>query len=172
MFYLIPQELGSNPITNIFDLPEAMATFKAGLNICLILAVIISIILRKKQDKFLILTCMILGYPLNSSRYNLVILAIPLIYWLIKEHRRVGSFLIACLGAMEFACLGIGNVWEIAALNGQRITLHSLLSPIILATIIITIIVMRRKEFYIMVKRVKNHFALKRRKQDDLTTET
>lgn len=114
------------------------------------LCCLICLIFRRQEDKALLLCLWMVGYPYNSSPYNLVVLVAPLIYWAALGE---GKGAVAMLG-MGAALVMCKTRFALFATTVRHITLQSMLNPLLIAGMILLLLWMRRHELLEDVQKV------------------
>lgn len=135
---LVPRMMGKTSLQDITQVPEYVASFKLCLTVLLMFIVLSCFFLKKKHDQFLILIMMMVGYPIESGVYNLVIAVFPIVYWCSQESE---NRIIPCLGG---ALVMMKSVF-VLQFEPVYITLQAIANPLLELAIIIYIYYLRRK---------------------------
>lgn len=106
--------------------------YKYKMLVCFISAAALAgcFFLKKRHDIILILSVLMVGFPTYSATYNLILLIVPILYWISKEEDKIIPIIIVLL-LMNKAIV----VYYVENLNAN-ITLNSLLNPLLLFFII------------------------------------
>ncbi len=91
--------------------------------IVLIVSIAACFFMKREYDIFLICTTIMVCYPVESGTYNVILMVIPLLYWLYREENPF----IAVVG---FVCLMNKSMTIYLTSTGFGVTLHSIVEPI------------------------------------------
>ena len=105
---------------------------------------LLCLVLKHNHDRILIMTLMMLGFPIESGVYNLIMLIIPVSYWCMCEPK---DPLLPILGALLMACKSIFLVSK-----EPYVTWQAIINPVCILLMIGYIVLIRRKEIVAGVK--------------------
>lgn len=133
---LIPKMLGASPIMDISAIPEFVSGYRYLLTIFLVVVVLICFFLPNNHDRILILSMLLLGYPIESGVYNLVMVVGPILFWCMEEKE---NKIIPVLGVLLITMKSVFIVRQIPVL----VTLQAIINPLDEALIILYVVVLR-----------------------------
>ena len=136
---LVPKMLSDTPLTHISEVPGYVAGWRVFLTVLMAAAVVVCLVLRRNHDRVLLMTMMMLGYPIESGVYNLVIAVFPLVYWCAKEQE---DAVIPWLGCGLLMMKSVFVIQQPPVL----ITWQAVLNPVLELAIIGYIVFLRRRE--------------------------
>lgn len=148
--------MNNNSLLMLWDIPyyiarggqvglEEMAAHNGAAGavlVCLLgLSCVSCFALRRWQDRVLLLSLWMVGYPYNSGPYNLVMLIAPLALWAAGEQTIRPPMLV--MGCLLLMCK---TRFAIFATNVRHITLQSALNPLLIAAMMGYLLWLRRAE--------------------------
>ena len=134
---LIPKVL-SGEIQTIEDVPTGIGLWKAALMILMGICGIWSCFAKRNHDRILMLSLLMIGFPIESGVYNLVLILIPMVYWCVKEKEAVfvpiaGAFLISCESFWMFS-------------SDPHITWQAIIHPVCIVVLMAYLFILRGRE--------------------------
>ena len=104
----------------------------------LVLAVLWSLWNRRGHDRVLMMSLLMVGFPLESGAYNLVLPVVPLVWWCAREKDSVAM---PVLGGLLLGC-------ESFVLLSRRpyVTLQAVIHPACIALMVLGLVLLRRRE--------------------------
>jgi len=137
---LIPKMIGVDPLEHIWQVPEFISLFRILLTALFILVILYCFFTERTHDQILLLTVMMIGYPIESGAYNLVLFIVPFAYWAVKEKR---CPLMMVLGVLVMTCL---NGFVAFHSPVTAISLQAVLNPVFLLCVLGFLIFSKRSE--------------------------
>lgn len=126
------------------DLAQVNIPVKIISFILLVIIILICFLMKNNHDRILILCCSMILYPFNSSDYNLTILLVPIVFWLVNE--KSDLYFIAIVGGLLLSSKHYQSFYN----QGDycSLTIQSFLNPILLCMIAGYIIFIRKEEIF------------------------
>lgn len=106
------------------------------------------------QDRVLLLSLWMVGYPYNSGPYNLVLVALPLVWWVCSQPK--GALPMVVLGVLLMMCK---TRFALYATTVRHITLQALLNPLLLAAMMGWLLYLRREALGAAVRKAASFLA-------------
>lgn len=137
--FLIPYFLKTGQVVESQEIPDLVATAKIAITILCALVGLGCLLLKNNHDRFLVLTAIMLGYPIESGVYNLILFLVPFIYWCACEKK---NFVIPILGSILITCKSTVVVTTAPCF----VSLQAVLNPICLLLILLYIYFLRSRD--------------------------
>lgn len=137
--FLIPYFLKNGQLVDPYQIPNITATAKIIITLFCVAAGLGCLVLKNNHDRFLILASIMLGYPIESGVYNLILFLVPFTYWCMSEKR---NFVIPILGVLLITCKSVVVISAIPSV----ITLQAIMNPLCLLVIIVYIYFLRSRD--------------------------
>ena len=141
MLWDIPKYIASGAAVTLEEMAAHNMIAKQALTAMVGMTCLSCFLLRRRHDRALLMCLWMVCYPYNSGPYNLVLLAVGLVWWIIQEKDKATAMII--LGAAALMCK---TRFALYATTVRHITLQSALNPLLMLSMMALLFWMRRDE--------------------------
>ncbi len=137
--FLIPKMLGPEPLTDIESLSSYVSGFRYVVFALSAFLVLLSMLFSSESNRLLLLTMVMIGFPIESGAYNLILVLYPLANWCL-DSTNLRSVSIMILGVLLI------TMKSFVSINGNifPITPQAIFNPLIELAITILLVLAER----------------------------